>query len=110
PRQPLGVQAVFGAEPGDLSLMHVLFYSHSGGSFQNMIDTTGGAQQDRFAGGSALIAERLADRLCAATVKLSAPVRKISVTEGKVTATTTAGQFDGKRILLTPPPLLARPI
>lgn len=103
----LAVQAVFAAEPGDLSLLHVLFYSHSGGSLQNMIDTTGGAQQDRFAGGSALIAGRLAGRLGAATVKLSAPVRKISVTGGKVTATTAVGQFDGKRIIVTAPPLLA---
>ena len=103
----LAVQAVFAAEPGDLSLLHVLFYSHTGGSFQHLIDTTGGAQQDRFAGGSALIAERLADRLGAATVKLSAPVRNVSVTGGKVTATTTAGQFDGKRIIVTAPPLLA---
>jgi monoamine oxidase len=103
----LAVQAVFAAEPGDLSLLHVLFYSHTGGSFQNLIDTTGGAQQDRFTGGSALIAERLAERLGAATVKLSAPVRKISATGGKVTATTTAGQFHGKRIIVTTPPLLA---
>src|SRR5262249_22419667 len=43
----------------------------------------------------------------AATVKLSAPVRKISVTGDKVTATTTAGKFDGKRIIVTVPPLLA---
>ncbi len=103
----LGAEAVFAAEPGDLSLLHVLFYARSGGSFQKLIDTTGGAQQDRFAGGSALIAERLADRLGAATVKLGAPVSKISVTGGKVTATTTAGQFDGKRIIVATPPLLA---
>ena len=103
----LGAEAVFAAEPGDLSLLHVLFYSHSGGSFQKLIDTTGGAQQDRFAGGSALIAERLADRLGAATVRLGAAVSKISVTGGKVTATTTAGRFDGKRIIVTAPPLLA---
>ncbi len=58
----LGIEAVFAAEPGDVSLLHVLFYSHSGGSFQRLIDTTGGAQQDRFAGGSAVLAERLAAR------------------------------------------------
>src|SRR5258706_398724 len=103
----LAAEAVFAAEPGDLSLLHVLFYSHSGGAFQNLIATTGGAQQDRFVGGSALIAERLADRLGPETVKLGAPVSKISVTGGKVTATTAAGQFDGKRIIVTPPPLLA---
>ncbi len=100
----LGAEAVFAAEPGDLSMLHVLFYSHSGCSFQRLIDTTGGAQQDRFVGGSALIAERLAAGL-GDIVRLSAPVSRIEVRDGKViattgvattgTATTAAGQFEG---------------
>jgi monoamine oxidase len=69
----LGAEAVFAAEPGDLSMLHVLFYSHSGGSFQKLIDTGGGAQQDRFEGGSALLAERLAARL-GDVVRLESPV------------------------------------
>ncbi len=102
----LGAEAVFAAEPGDLSMLHVLFYSHSGGSFQRLIDTSGGAQQDRFDGGSALIAERLAARL-GDVVRLGAPVSRIAVTAGKVTATTPAGEFDGRRIVVALPPLLA---
>ena len=103
----LGAEAVFAAEPGDLSLLHVLFYTHSAGSFQSLIATTGGAQQERFVGGSALIAERLADRLGAATLKLGAAVSKIEVTVGKVIASTSVGQFDGRRVIVTAPPLLA---
>ncbi len=103
----LGAEAVFAAEPGDLSLLHVLLYSHAGGSFQRLIDTTGGAQQDRFVGGSALIPEQLAGQLGTATIRLGAPVSKISVTGDRVTATTDAGQFDGRRIIVTAPPLLA---
>ena len=103
----LAAEAVFAAEPGDLSLLHVLFYTHSAGSFQNLIGTTGGAQQDRFVGGSALIAQRMADQLGAATVRLRAAVSRISVTGDKVTATTAAGQFDGKQIIVTAPPQLA---
>src|SRR5215472_9355048 len=72
----LAAEAVFAAEPGDLSMLHVLFYSHSGGSFQRLIDTTGGAQQDRFVGGSALIAQRLAEAL-GSLVRLEAPVSRI---------------------------------
>ena len=102
----LGAEAVFGAEPADLSMLHVLFYSRSGGSFQRLIDTTGGAQQDRFTGGSALIAERLAASL-GGIVRLEAPVTRIDVTGGKVTATTPAGQFEGRRIVVTTPPHLA---
>ncbi len=102
----LGAEAVFAAEPGDLSMLHVLFYSHSGGSFQRLIDTTGGAQQDRFDGGSALIAQHLATGL-GDIVRLGCPVSRITVTGDKVTATTGLGQFDGRRIVVAAPPLLA---
>ncbi len=102
----LGAEAVFAAEPGDLSMLHVLFYSHSGGSFQRLIDTTGGAQQDRFEGGSALIAQRLAAKL-GDIVRLGAPVSRISVAGDKVTAITGAGRFDGRRVVVATPPLLA---
>jgi monoamine oxidase len=102
----LAAEAVFAAEPGDLSMLHVLFYTHSGGSFQRLIDTTGGAQQDRFVGGSALIAERLAAAL-GSVVRLSSPVSRIEVSSDSVTATTPAGQFDGRQIIVTVPPLLA---
>lgn len=102
----LAAEAVFAAEPGDLSMLHVLFYSHSGGSFQRLIDTTGGAQQDRFVGGSALIAGRLADVL-GGVVRLAAPVTRIEVSGDKVTATTPGGQFEGRQIIVTAPPLLA---
>jgi len=102
----LAAEAVFAAEPGDLSLLHVLFYSHSGGSFQRLVETTGGAQQDRFVGGSALIAERLATRL-GDLVRLDAPVSRVEVAGDKVTATTPAGQFEGRHIIVTAPPVLA---
>jgi monoamine oxidase len=102
----LAAEAVFAAEPGDLSALHVLFYSHAGGSFQRLIETTGGAQQDRFVGGSALIAERLAVRL-GDVVRLGAAVTRIEVSGDRVTATTAAGRARGRRIIVTVPPLLA---
>jgi monoamine oxidase len=102
----LGAEAVFAAEPGDLSMLHVLFYSHSGGSFQRLIDTTGGAQQDRFIGGSAVIPESLAAQL-GDRIRLEAPVSRIDVSHDAVTATTPSGQFQGRQIIVTAPPLLA---
>lgn len=102
----LGVEAVFAAEPGDISLLHMLFYVHSAGSFQRLIDTTGGAQEDRFTGGSALLAERLAAQL-GDIVRLSAPVSSIEVRGDAVTARTPAGVFESRRIIVTAPPHLA---
>jgi monoamine oxidase len=103
----LAAEAVFACEPGDVSLLHVLFYSRSGGSFQKLIATTGGAQQDRFAGGSQLIALRLAASLGDDVVRLSAPVGRITVRGDSATAQTPAGEFAGRRVVVTTPPLLA---
>lgn len=103
----LAVEAVFGCEPGDLSLLHVLFYAHSGGSFQRLIDTSGGAQQDRFAGGSQLIAERLAQRLGDGAVRLSQPVTSITVSGDRVTCATSTGSFSSRRVAVSVPPALA---
>ena len=50
----LGIEAVWAAQPEDMSLLHVLFYIHSAGSLEMLFDTEGGAQQDRFVGGSQL--------------------------------------------------------
>src|SRR3984957_14297527 len=102
----LAAEAVFGAEPADLSMLHVLFYSRSAGSFQRLIAPTGGAQQDRFTGGSALIPQRLAASL-GELIRLESPVSRIEVAGDKVTATTPAGQFEGRRIVVTTPPHLA---
>jgi monoamine oxidase len=72
----LAVNAVWAAEPRDLSLLHMLFYVSSAGSIEALLDTEGGAQQDRVVGGTQLIATRIADELGDALV-LGAPVRAI---------------------------------
>ena len=40
----LAIEAVFSVQPRDVSLLHVLFYIHSGGNLDNLVNTTGGAQ------------------------------------------------------------------
>jgi monoamine oxidase len=73
----LATEAVWAAEPADVSLLHVLFYTHSGGGFNTLIGTGGGAQQDRFHGGSQRIALLMAAELGEERVRLGAPVRRI---------------------------------
>ena len=62
----LGIEAVWAAQPEDISLLHLLFYIRSAGSLELLFDTEGGAQQDRFVGGSQRVAERVAEELGAA--------------------------------------------
>jgi hypothetical protein len=47
-----------GTGPEELSMLHVLFYVASAGSFDKLIDTEGGAQQDRLDGGAQLLPPR----------------------------------------------------
>jgi monoamine oxidase len=73
----LATEAVWAAEPADVSLLHVLFYTRSGSGFNSLVGTGGGAQQDRFHGGSQRIAELLAAELGEERLRLGAPVRRI---------------------------------
>lgn len=73
----LAVEAVWAAEPEDISLLHVLFYVRSAGSVELLLDTEGGSQEARVAGGSQLISIRLAERLTG-PVRLRTAVRRIA--------------------------------
>ena len=72
----VAVRTIWGAEADELSMLHAAFYVRSGGSFELLTDVEGGAQQDRYVGGSQLISIRLADEL-GDRVLLSSPVRRI---------------------------------
>ena len=77
------IEAVFAAEPEDISMLHFLFYVHSGGGLDLLTATAGGAQEARFVGGSQEISFRLAERLGDA-VRLGSPVLTIEQGEGGV--------------------------
>jgi monoamine oxidase len=104
----LAGRTVWGCEPAEMSLLHVLFYVRSAGGFDRLMDTEGGAQQDRVVGGAALLATRLAERL-GDKVVLNAPVRRIddrgrgiSVEAGEISARSR------RAIVALPPPLRDR--
>lgn len=102
----LAIQAVFSTEPRDLSLLHVLFYIHSAGSLDHLINTSGGAQQDRFVGGSQLVAQRVA-RSLGDRILLSSPVRRIARDRTGVTVTGHRFCVRAKRVIVAVPPALA---
>jgi monoamine oxidase len=102
----LGIESVFAAEPRDLSLLHVLFYVHAAGTFENLINTSGGAQESRVVGGSQKISIELAKRL-GERVVLKAPVRVIERHRGRVELHTPRGIWEAKRVIVAVPPTLA---
>ena len=68
---------------------------------------TGAAQQDRFAGGSQLIALRMAEQLGPDRVWLGAPVARIEQGSSRVVAHSATGAVSGRRAVVAAPPALA---
>lgn len=108
----LATEAVWAAEPADVSLLHVLFYTRSGGGFNSLVGTGGGAQQDRFHGGSQRIALLLAEQLGDERVRLGSPVRRIEHGETGVVVHAAGGsggsvRVRARRAIVAVPPTLA---
>jgi monoamine oxidase len=101
----LACRTVWGAGPAELSMLHVLFYVSSAGGFDKLIDTEGGAQQDRLDGGTQSLPLRLAEAL-GDRVRLGAPVTKIAQGQGSVTVMAAGIEVEAGRVIVALPPAL----
>ncbi|HET8911820.1 MAG TPA: flavin monoamine oxidase family protein [Ktedonobacteraceae bacterium] len=102
----LATQAVFSTEPRDLSLLHVLFYTHSGGSLNELISVTRGAQESRFHAGAQSISNRLAETL-GERVILNSPVRAIHYSSNGVQAALAGKTLRARKAIIAISPTLA---
>jgi monoamine oxidase len=104
----VAIRAVFGAEPGDLSLLHVLFYTHSAGNLNTLVSVTRGAQERRFHLGSQEISKRMAAAL-GDRVILNAPVYGIEQDDAGVRVQAEGIAIAAKAVIIAlPPPLAGR--
>jgi monoamine oxidase len=107
---PAVTRPVFGAEPGELSLLFVLFYiAASGnestpGTFERNFNTKDGAQMYRFEGGTQRMAELMAKDV---KVLLSAPARRIVQAPGRVRVVSDSVTVRAKSAIVAIPPTLA---
>jgi monoamine oxidase len=105
----MALEAVWAADPSEPSLLHVLFYIHSGGRLEALLDTEGGAQQDRFVGGSQLLSLKMAEALGEERVALGATVRAVEQDAGGVTVRADGAEVRaGHAIVAIPVPLTSR--
>jgi monoamine oxidase len=109
----VGIEAVFAAEPRDISLLFLLFYIASAGNettpgtFERLINTADGAQDSRFVGGSQLVSIRMAKRL-AGRVVVGSPARRIEQSRSGVRVLSDAGLVArGKQVIVAMAPSLA---
>ncbi len=101
-------RTVWGAEPGELSLLHVLFYAKAAGGLDMLIDVEEGAQRNRIVGGSQLFTTRMESAL-ERPVELSAPVRSIEQAGDEVVVDADGLTARARRVVVAiPPPLASR--
>lgn len=105
----LAVESVFAAEPCDISLLHLLFYTHSAGSLNELISVTRGAQETRFHDGAQHVSQKMADAL-GQRVLLNAPAYAIiqhEQGEPGVQVVCDALIVSAQRVVIAIPPTLA---
>lgn len=101
----IATEAVFAADPSDLSLLHALFYTASNADLETLLAVDHGAQQDRVVGGTVRIAEALATGL---DIRLGSPVRAIQQSPNGIRAVCRDGATHAAdRAIVAIPPTLA---
>lgn len=97
-------RVTWGAEPDAISLLHAVRYVKAAGGLGRMLDVEGGAQQDRFLGGTQQIALRMAEQL-GDRVRLGAPVRRIATGPDRaLTVATDTGEIPAAAVVVAVPP------
>jgi monoamine oxidase len=101
-----GLETVYAATGHEMSLLHALFYVHSGGNLDILLgneEKKNGAQATRIIGGMQPVAEKLAASL---DVRLSCPVRRIENSEHRVIVHYDGGSLRAERVIIAIPPKL----
>jgi monoamine oxidase len=97
---------IFAAEPEYFSTLWLLSCLRSGGGVLRMLKIRGGAHHARVAGGTQLLASRLAEQLDD-RVRLSSPVRRISWDQEGVSVEGDSGVVRARKAIVALPPTLA---
>ena len=111
----VAAEAIWGAEPKEMSLLYALMYvagagnAKTPGSILPLITTGGGAQEERFVGGSQEVAIRVADKLGSA-VRLEHPVRHIAKRGRGARVVADGLTIDARQVIVAVPPVLAASI
>jgi monoamine oxidase len=97
-------RVTWGCEPDEVSMLHAVRYVKAAGGLGRMLDTEGGAQQDRFPGGTQQIALRMAEEL-GPRVVLNAVVRSIQRrSDGSLAVGSDRGDVNAQAVIVAVPP------
>jgi len=100
-------RTVFGAEPGELSFLYVLWYAQCAGGVMQLTDFEGGAQDAHLHGGSQQICERIAADLGEDSVQLGKPATAIRHGADGVSVTVGRRRIRAARAIVAVSPAVA---
>lgn len=105
----VGVETVFACHPSEISMLHALFYAHSGGDFEKLISIKNGAQQTRFVKGAQHLVTEMAKPFLE-KILLNNPVLSIQQAEDEVIVITQNKIIKAKKCIVAIPPTLVEKI
>ncbi len=97
------MRTIFGADSGELSMLHALHYINSCGGLMPLIEIEGGFQERRIDGGAQQVCERLADSVGRDRVLTGVPVREIQQGDRVVTITAGDRSFTARAAIVSVP-------
>ncbi len=105
----IAAEAIWAADPADISLLHALFYIKSGSGLESLMNVKNGAQEERFVGGAQSVANKIAAEL-EGVIQLNSPVRRIEQSGDKVVAVGDNYRLAADQVIVAIPPILASEI
>ena len=105
----VAAEAIWAADPADISLLHALFYTKSGGDLERLMNVKNGAQEERFVGGAQSMANHMAHEL-GDRIRFNSPVQRITQTQTDVTVTGEGFSYDAMYVIVAIPPVLQEAI
>jgi len=102
----LAAEAIWAADPNEISMLHALFYTKSGGDLDMLMNVKGGAQEERLVGGASQPALRMADTF-KEHIRLNSIVRSIGQDGNVVTVKGDGFELTGTKAIVALPPILA---
>lgn len=100
----IAAEAIFAANPDEVSLLFSLFYTRSGTNFDTLMNIRQGAQQDRFLGGADKPARILASRLGPA-IRLEHAIQAVEQDADGVTVSGPGFRLRARALIMAIPPV-----
>ncbi|MBC3783640.1 flavin monoamine oxidase family protein [Spirosoma utsteinense] len=101
----VAAEAIWAADPAEISLLHALFYVKSGRNLDTLMNVKDGAQEERFVGGAQTVANRMVATFPEQIV-YNTPVRAILQTDEQVQVVTEHVTYKARYVIVTVPPAL----